>query len=287
MAWLRLFGKKQVEAPKAEALPARRFGSERERMFDLAHTQALAELFAVPRDRRDADWSGRFWDAAWWGSIALAEPQVFAGPDGFPYLRLDLPRPDTPFDSQCLGNLAGGCVANGVGAAFFASPDDPAEAAQYVLSLGLLDSLVRYDSPDGDPIDLAEAAEPGDEAVFDVEAGRWSQTLMTREAHEVLIGTPSAEFLPPPVAAALGRHLEREWGLADPRVQLVVDRRMRPHRSLVVGRKRSEFRAEEPADDMTRALLWYLTPRRSVMLMPEEWSLDEMTPLRDLAQAAL
>lgn len=274
------------EAPAAAppAAPAgRRFGFERERMFDIARTHALAQLFAVPREQRGAEWVASFYDAAWFASIELTEPQVFAGPDGFPYLRLDLPRPDTAFDSQCLANLAGSCLEHGVGAAFFASPDDGPEAAHFVLSLGLADSLVRYDSPDGDPIDVAESEGGSDEGAFDVERGLWSQTLVAKEAQEVLVGTPSAEFLPPRVAAALLRHLEDGWGLADPRVQLLVNAKMKPRRSLVIGRKRSEFPDGAPVDDMARALLWFLTPSRSIILAPEEWDLDQMTPLRELA----
>jgi hypothetical protein len=269
------------------AAPAgRRFTLERDGMFDIALTHALGRLFAVPREQRGAEWVAAFYDAAWRGSVELTEPQVFAGPDGFPYLRLNVPRPDTEFDSQCLGNLARNCLEQGVGAAFFASPDDGPEAAQFVLSLGLIDSLVRYDSPDGDPIDVAESAGGPDEAAFDLEKGLWSQTMVAKEPQEVLVGTPSAEYLPPHAAAALLHHLQQGWGLADPRVQLLVNAKMAPHRSLVIGRRRSEFPEGASIDDMARALLWFLTPGRSIILMPEEWSLDGMTALRELANAA-
>jgi hypothetical protein len=283
------FRKKDVVPSPAAAAPpshepaVRRFGFERERMFDLGRTDLLAQLFATPRDQRERDWSDRFFDAAWWGSVELSQPQIFSGPDGFPYLRLNVPRPETAFDSQCLGNLARDCLKNGVGAAFFASPDDGPEAAQFVLSFGLIDSLVRYDSPDGDPIDVAESAGGPDSSAFQVEKGLWSQTLVATEAQEVLVGTPSADFLPPHAAAALARHLEQQWGLADARVQLMANPKMRPHRSLVIGRKRSEFPEGAPIDDMARALLWYLTPARSIILMPEEWELAQMTPLRELS----
>jgi hypothetical protein len=284
-------GKEAAVEPEAQAAPAaapaeRRFGFERERMFDIARTHQLAQLFAMPREQRGAEWVAAFYDAAWFGSIELTEPQVFAGPDGFPYLRLNLPRPDTAFDSQCLANLAPNCLEHGVGAAFFASPDDGPEAAHFVLSLGHVDSLVRYDSPDGDPIDIAESEGGSDEGAFDVERGLWSQTLVAKEPQEVLVGTPSAEFLPPHVAAALLRHLEEGWGLADPRVQLLVNAKMKPRRSLVIGRKRSEFPEGAPVDDMARALLWFLTPSRSIILAPEEWDLTQMTPLRELAAAS-
>jgi hypothetical protein len=197
-------------------------------------------------------------------------------------LRLDLPRPDTAFDSQCLANLAGDCLKNRVGAAFFASPDDGPDRAQFVLTYGVIDSLLRYDSPYGDPIDLAEAQGPVDAETFAVERGAWSQTTITRVAHEVLVGSPSTEFLPPEPAAALCLYLEQVWGLADPRVELLIDRELRPHRVLVIGRKRSEFPEGSDVDHMARTPLWFLPPSRSVMLMPEEGSRDRMLPLRSL-----
>ena len=267
----------QPEPPPIPATADRRFHGERARMFDLARTGELAALFAEPRDQRRAEWCARFWDAAWCASAELASPDTFAGPDGFPYLRLNLPR-DGPFDSQCLANVARDCLKAGVGAAFFASPDEPAEASHFVLSMGLIDSLVRYDSPDGDPVDLGEAAS-GPDTDFD-----FNQPLrqQAQEAREVLVGTPSRDYLPPYAAAALSRYLERVWGLQDPRVQILVDMSARPHRSLVIGRKRSEFPEGLPIDDMARAATWYLTPGRSLMLMPEDWRLKDMTPLRDL-----
>ena len=257
----------------------RRFHSDRDRMFDLEKTGQLASLFALPREQRDAAWYERFYDTAWSASVALS--QEFVGPDGFPYLRLDIPRPG-PFDSQSLANVAGDCLRNGVGAAFFASSDHPPSAAQYVLSMGLLDSLIRYDSPHGDPVDVADAS-PDADSDFDFTQPLSEQNLAQEAPRQVLVGTPSREYLPPEIAAALGRHLEQGWGLKDPRVQLLVDMQARPHRSLVIGRKRSEFAPGAAIDDMARALTWYLTPGRSVMLMPEDWNLRSMTPLRQLA----
>ena len=80
----------------------------------------------------------------------------------------------------------------------------------------------------------------------------------------------------------------KELMVEDPRVQLIADMQMRPHRSLVIGKKRSEFPEGAPLDDMARMLLWYLPPQRSVMLMPDDWSLGQMTPLSEpMSQARI
>ncbi len=271
-----------ADAPSAPAASGQRFHQDRDRMFDIGETAALAALFEVPREQRDSGWADRFFDAAWVASVEMAEPQTFLGPDGFPYLRLDIPRPDSAFDSQCLANLAANCLGHGVGAAFFAGPDDPPDAARHVLSLGLIDSLVRYDSPDGDPVDAEEAALPPDEGAFSIERRGGGRAMTVEEDHEVLVGTPSADYLPPHLAHSLYVHLTQGWGMVEPTVQLIADLRMRPHRSLVIGRRRSEFPPDAPVDAMAQALTWHLDPGRMVMLMPEHWSPGRMTPLRSL-----
>ena len=269
--------------PKPQSVPTRtegRFHTDRARMFDLDATGRLQQLFAVPREQRDGAWNEAFYDTAWCASVEMPRPQAFAGPDGFPYLRLDLPRPG-PFESQCLANLAGDCLRAGTGAAFFADPRDPPEAAQYVLSLGLLDSLLRFDSPLGDPIDVAEGPAQ-DGGALDFTQPLRQETLVVEEPRQVLLGTPSRDYLPPYAAAALHRHLEQAWGMKEPRVQLMVDTTLRPHRNLIVSRKRSEFAPDAPVDAMAGALTWFLPPGRSIMLMPEDWDLGTMTPLRQL-----
>ena len=257
-----------------------RFHSDRSRYFDLDRTNRLQHLLTVSRDQRNDAWNDAFLDAAWTASLELPHAKAYTGPDGFPYLRLDLPHPG-PFESQCLANLAGDCLAAGVGAAIFASPDDPPESAQYVFSMGLLDSLLRFDSAAGDPLDL-DTGPAQDGGAIDFTQPLRRESLVVEQARQVLLGTPSRDYLPACAAAALHRHLEQVWGLKDPRVQLMVDTTLRPHRNLVVGRSRSGFPPDAPIDEMAAALTWYLPPSRAIVLMPEGWDARSMTPLRQL-----
>jgi len=258
-----------------------RFHRNRSAMFDLALTAELARLFAQDREARDSAWLDRFYDVAWFAGLEAAG--VYAGPDGLHYLRFNLPRDGTAFDSHCLANRAGDCLAAGWGAALFASADDPPEAAQFVFSLGVLDSLIRYDSPDGDPIDVVESViEP---APAPSRRG-WFGFGAKDAPRQVLLATPSDQFLPPYAAKALYKYLTQSWGLANPRVLLMTDTALRPHRHLVIGKRRSEFPDEQSAWQAMQYVLWHLPPMRSVVLLPEEWRLEEMTPLRDLFAGA-
>lgn len=255
-----------------------RFHRDRDAMFDVQRTASLAALFAASGPRDDA-WLDRFYDAAWFASMALVSNDAFSGPDGMPYLRLELPREGEAFDSQCLANLAGHCLDRGAGAALFAAPGDPPEAAQFVFPFGVLDSMLRYDSPAGDPVDLADWARP---PVPPPKRGLFGIGRAQQPEREVLSGTPSADYLPPHAARALHHYLTNRWELPDPHVQLLVDLQARPTRNLVIGRKRSSFGDERFLQDLMRYTTWYLPPGRGLALMPEDWSVEQMTPLHQL-----
>ncbi|HEY0326464.1 MAG TPA: hypothetical protein VGC46_10910 [Allosphingosinicella sp.] len=259
-----------------------RFHRDRAAMFDFSRAAELARLFELERDARDSAWLDRFYDVAWFAAVEAAG--VYTGPDGLPYLRFNLPRDGAVADSHCLANRAGDCLASGWGAAIFASADDPPEAAQFVFSLGVLDSLIRYDSPDGDPIDVAESALPPQPAA--TKRGWFGIGAAKPPPRQVLLATPSDQFLPPYAAKALHRYLTQIWGLANPRVQLMTDMSLRPHRHLMIGRPRSTFADEHAAWTAMQHVLWHLPPMRSAVLLPEDWRVDELTPLRDLFAGA-
>lgn len=255
------------------------FHFDRSAMFDLDRTATLAALFAAPREQRDADWLDRFYDAAWFGSVELASPEPFTGPDGMPYLRLNLPGEGAAFESQCLADLAEQCLERGIGAAFFAGAGDPPEASQFVFPYGVIDSMARYDNAAGDPIDLDDWSRPPPPPL---KRGLFGFGRTQEPLREVLVATPSADYLPPYAARALNHYLNVRWELPDPHVQLLIDPQLRPTRNLVIGRKRNSFSDEGFVQDLMRYTTWYLPPGRGIALMPESWTLGDMTPLRQL-----
>jgi hypothetical protein len=274
--------REQVSEAPATAYPAgtpgRRYVSIPEERFSLDDTNRLAQAMEIPRERRDGRWLDQFQKAAWNASIVLPTEPVFLGPDGMPYVRLELPPVGEAVETNCLSNLFVSMAEQGVGAAFFKNNTDPAEAAEYVVPTGVLESLREYGTWDGDPDDLAELAsrppQPGDESGIE-------KTAVETE-RQVMVGSPSEAYLPKHTARLLYRHLTEGWKMEDPRIALVVDPQMTPSRNLVIGRKFSEFPDPETAAQAARMLLWYLPPRRYLLLMPEKWSADQMRPLREL-----
>lgn len=256
-----------------------RFRRDRAAMFDLERTATLAGLFEAPRQQRADAWLDRFYDAAWFGSVTLDSDEAFSGPDGMPYLRLTLPQAGAAFDSQCLANLAETCLDRGVGAALFAAPGEPPEAAQFVFPFGVIDAMLRYDSPAGDPVDLDDWSRP---PVPPPKRGLFGFGKEKDAPREVLVATPSPDFLPPHGARALHHYLTNRWELPEPRVALLIDAAQRPTRNLIIGRKRSSFDDEAFLQDLMRYTSWYLPPARGFALMPEDWSETQLTPLTEL-----
>ena len=266
-------------APEPQAPPTAGYGFERDpaRMFDRERTGRLAELFAVPRERRDPAWTRAFWDSAWTAALTVAEPPVALGPDRFPYARLHLPGAAPGRESNSLMNVAASLVDQGAGAALFATPGDDMAAADYVIPTGVLDSILRYDHPEGEPAELDETSGG---------PPRTSGAKILEAGEQVMMATPSPAYLPPATARAMHRHLREEWGLAEPRVALLVAASMRPSRSLMISQTRGDWlgrgATEAQIASWMERLLWFLPPSRSLMLRPDDWSDAGMTPLGDL-----
>jgi hypothetical protein len=286
----------QVQDEPAAALltgtPGRRFVSVPEERFNLDDTNRLAQAMEVGREQRDSRWLDEFQSAAWNASIVLPTEPVFVGPDGMPYVRLALPPVGEAVETNCLSNLFVSMAEQGLGAAFFKNNTDPPEAAEYVMPTGVLESLRAYGTWDGDPDDVAElsarpqqhAAGSGQESGSPESGGPESGIEKTdvQTEREVMVGSPSENYLPKHTARLLHRHLTEGWKMEDPRIALVVDPQMTPTRNLVIGRKFSEFPDQEIAAQAARMLLWYLPPRRNLLLMPENWNAEQMRPLSEL-----
>jgi len=255
-----------------------------ERQCDMVETDRLAVLLANRGQGGDAAWIDAFYDAAWHAALTLPWDSPVEGPDGLPYLRFDLPG-EGEFEAVSLGQIAPQCVKGGFGAAIFASSDDPVERAAFVFSMGRIDSILRYDDPDGDPADREQPGQAMGKSVAVEQRGQHQRVTVTGP-HQVMIGAPGRDYLPPSSARPLYSHLVDGWGYEEPRVGLMADPALHPSRALIIGVPRSAFPEDAPVDDMMAVLTWYLPPGRSVMLMPEDMDPAQLVPLSDYLEAA-
>ena len=65
----------------------------------------MVDLFQIPQEQRDDNWRQTFYDNVQSASYACGNPQIFAGPDGFPYFVLKTPEANQPFESFCIRNM--------------------------------------------------------------------------------------------------------------------------------------------------------------------------------------
>ncbi|MFD1950436.1 hypothetical protein ACFSGX_06610 [Sphingomonas arantia] len=248
---------------------ARRYAVEPERMYDIALTNVVAGLAAMPVADRPAEWAERLLVALWNASVEIPDNPAFQGPDYFTYVRFQLPAPGQAFQANCLARQAERLVATTCGAAFFATQD--ATEPVYVLSVGTIESMLLYDDHRGDPIDLAEMAGRDVAGTETIPAGG-----------QVMIGSPSRDFLTAAQARGLYRHLVDGWKVAEPRVALLITPQAVPTRNLVIQTMRENLPADEELVRMRcRMLSWYLPPSRSIVLRPEMMALSDMTPLAE------
>ena len=187
--------------------------------FDLDRTAELQRLFAVPRDERADTWREAFFVAVPDASLAAGDPQVFAGPDGYPYFLLRMPAPG-PFEPFCVTHVLDVCLENGFGIVVSAGAPEP----EWVFTYG----------------DLWSFKETGR---FIVSAGG-SVTLT--EPREALVGAPSETVLPRYARPVLSRALAAQ-GVHGAEVFYVLMRGFDPERSFAI----------RPLPD-PRRLLWYL-----------------------------
>jgi hypothetical protein len=145
-----------------------------------------------------------------------------------------------------------------------------------VISNGVLESLRAYGTWNGDPTDRAEIRKRPKSVSED-----GLETSFIETDCAVYVGDPAPKFLPAHTARFLYGHLSQDWNIQEPRIKLLVDRELAPSRNLVINIKFSEFPDSDTAAAQTRMLTWYLPPRRGLMLMPENWTQDQMTPLRE------
>lgn len=65
----------------------------------------MVDLFQIPQEERDDNWQRTFYDNVKTATYACDNPQVFTGPDGFPYFILKTPEANKLFQSFCIQNM--------------------------------------------------------------------------------------------------------------------------------------------------------------------------------------
>jgi hypothetical protein len=207
---------------------------------DLMKTGVLYELKSVPKEQRDDKWVATFYENIADASLVTGDPQLFNGPDGFPYLSLFLPIPGKPFQSYVVRHVIEQTLKNGVGIVVEPNEKEP----MWVFSYG---DIVGFRTQNNwEPL------------VYDhtIPMGA-SQEVLEREEN-VLIGQPSEELLPQVARDTLKRFLVAQ-GVNDPHILLMARSSEAAQRTdLVFGLSPEEVGGEEKLHLLLRWISWFL-----------------------------
>jgi len=222
---------------------------------DISKVDTIVDLFQIPAEQRDENWKQQFYDAIIDSSFACRDPQVFSGPDGFPYFALMTPQPETSFESYCVCNLVEAATDQGFGIAI-----NPTEnGADWVFTYGDLVTLRMFNS-------------------FEVPVEKRlnsHQTEILEHDEQVLIGAPSEEFLPGYVRATLRRFLVDGVGLQDPQILLMNRPHDGPGEQLVFSIYPEDFETEEIYNFVMGRITWFLPRHYPVVSVAKEARLDD------------
>lgn len=228
---------------------------------DIEKVGVVSALLQTSPPERDRPWRRRFYASVADASFACASPQLFTGPDGFPYFALMTPEPYKAFDSFCLCNLTEKAIKDGFGAAINPSP----AGVDWVFSYG---DLLTYQMFGTFVVEDESPAEP-----FTAK-----ETLQQDES--VLVGQPADSYLPTSTRAHIRRYLEQRAGLQAPGVLLMVRPKDPRPRQLVFSVYRRDFPSEEAFRAVLQGISWYL-PRHYMLIGLDEpkFGQAEFTPL--------
>ncbi|HEX4351167.1 MAG TPA: hypothetical protein VH251_12305 [Verrucomicrobiae bacterium] len=206
------------------------------KVCDIQKTAKVDELFSVLSAQRDDAWKKEFYENVFDASFACGNPQVFHGPDGFPYFQLFTPEPYKAFDSFCVCNLLEYVTENGLGIAF----NPRADGADWVFSYG--DLLCHR---------LFGAFEVG-------QIQRDHTQTVIEKPTQVLVSAPSEAILPACARRCLKSYIEFKTGDKSPGVFLMDNPASQPARSLVFSMTRESFPDEASFNSFMTHLSWFL-----------------------------
>lgn len=212
---------------------------------DITKTQVMVDLFKIPEEQRDDNWQQAFYDNVQTASYACGDPQVFTGPDGFPYFTLRTPEPNKPFESFCIRNMKDDFLLDkGFGVAL-----NPKEnSADWVFSYGDIVNLHL----NKEFFTRANNVEIQNEE-------------MLKKNEQVLVAQPSEAYLPRQARQILRSFLQ-STGIKRPKIMMVcrtIDGQV--IQELAFNIFREDFQSIDQLNSRFKQISWFL-PRHYIIL---------------------
>jgi len=227
---------------------------------DISKVEPLLELFKAPQPQRDAQWHEQFYAIVADASFRCETPQVFAGPDGFPYFSLLSPEPFKPFDSFCLSNLAEAATEKGFGVTINRRSDGADWVFSYgdMLALRLTGTLEPQSTGPGEP----------------------PKKITIEKEERVFSGTPSETYLPSCARSVIRQFMQRGLGIQEPKVLLLHRPKDPKPMQLVFSVFREQYQSDHQYFGVLHRLSWFLPRHYTITGVPMSSDLQkELVPL--------
>lgn len=218
-----------------------------------AHLPTLRALLATPNSQRNNAWLEQFYAHIVDCSMTDDMPQVFFGPDHFPYFGLNLPPEDGPYKEFCIRSMLEKLTEDGVGVAIGREGLN----AQWVFSYGDLLTLRMFGT--------FETPTP--------EAG--SGAANRAQGDQVLVAQPSEAYLPGYARKVLSEYMQKMMGIEQPGVFLLSRPGVTPPQELVFSIFPEDFASREIFEGALGALRWFLPRHYGLVSVPRNSQLSQ------------
>lgn len=248
---------KETAPAVAPAKPAEKEGY----LGDLQKTQIITELLLIPREQRDENWVDRFLYNLPAASFRCGNPQVIAGPDGFPYFQLLLPEHGKEFQCFVVEKMIPDfLVERGYGVVLNPGSGQP----DWVLTYG---DILNYHLTGG--FFTMESNFSNKDTPEEVISG----------GEEVMVGQPSETILPLETRKLLKDFFQLN-GIEDPKVMLMMRKNGEEvNQDLVFNITPEGFESEQHYRNMMQTVTWYLPRHYSIVGLRDDHMENGFMPL--------
>lgn len=216
---------------------------------DVSKTEEVDKLLSVPLAERNEAWKIKFYQVVDTASLSLPDENVFVGPDGFPYLLLNIPEPGNQYHSYSLRTVLGHCLENGLGLVIARGDMSKPE---WVFPFGMLWCFKEFGQ-----LEVPAEEKIRGELLDETPAGRLSKEVV-QESRQVMVGQPSQEYLPEYVRVSLRNFFAQRLNMPEIQAFLLLDPAAEPPQSIVFSVFPDQFANENEYGAVLSMLRWYL-----------------------------
>ncbi len=228
---------------------------------DVSKTEEIDRLLSVPLAERNEEWKEQFYKVVDTASLSLPDENVFVGPDGFPYLLLNIPEPGQQYHSYSLSTVMSHCLENGLGLVIARGDMSKPE---WVFPFGMLWCFKEFGK-----LEIPVEERIRGELINETAAGKLSREVV-EESRQVMVGQPSEEYLPGYVRTAIRNFAMQRLNMTSLQAFLLMDPAAEPPQAMVFSIFPDQFANENEYGAVLSMLRWYLPTHYGLAGIPRD-----------------